>query len=81
MTQSLKPFFLPLPAVCMEDMLIPCSRSLAIEVFGKYGLRTATKWLVPFFAEKFATFLDGVNRLELEGIIEARSQCTGTCNS
>lgn len=62
----------------MEDMVIPCSRSLAVEGVGKYGLRTATKWLVPVVAEKFAACWDGLNRLELEGIIEARSDCTGT---
>lgn len=39
-----------------------------MEGFGQYGLRTAPKWLVPVFAEKFAAFLDDLNRLELEGI-------------
>lgn len=44
--------------------------------FGKYGLRTAPKWLVPVFAEKFAAFLDDLNRLELEGI-QVRTHRTG----
>lgn len=69
---------MPLPALCIEDKVIPCSRSLAVESVGKYGQKTASKWLVPVVAEKFAAFWDGLNRLESEGIIEARSDCTGT---
>ena len=78
MTQSLNLFFLPLPALCIEDKVIPCSKSLAVEGVGKYGQRTASKWLVPVVAEKFAALWDGLNRLESDEIIEARSDCTGT---